>query len=62
MHFKRSDPQNAEIESNNALQVIVMSLLDEKTEFARNYFENPQFQAFINERVFQQACSKVAKQ
>ena len=59
---KRSDPQNAEIESNNALQVIVMSLLDEKTEFARNYFENPQFQAFINERVFQQACSKVAKQ
>lgn len=55
---RRSDAQNAEIESNNALMTIVMGLLTEKTEFARNYFENPQFQAFVNQRVFHQAYTK----
>lgn len=55
---RRSDAQNAEIESNNALMTIVMGLLTEKTEFARNYFENPQFQAFVNQRVFHQAYAK----
>lgn len=57
----RSDTQNAEIESNNALQMIVMSLLTEKTEFARNYFDNPQFQAFVNQRVFHQAYNQAKK-
>ena len=57
----RSDAQNAEIESNNALQMIVMSLLTEKTEFARNYFDNPQFQAFVNQRVFHQAYNQAMK-
>lgn len=55
---RRSDAQNAEIESNQALMTIVMGLLTEKTEFARNYFENPQFQAFVNQRVFHQAYAK----
>ena len=58
---RRSDEQNAEIESNNALFQIVVGLLSEKTEFARNYIDNPQFQAFINQRVFNQAYAKAQK-
>lgn len=58
----RSDEQNAEIESNNALFQIVVGLLSEKTEFARNYLENPQFQAFINQRVFTQAYTLAQKE
>lgn len=56
---RRSDQQNAEIESNNALFQIVIDLLSEKTEFARNYLDNPQFQAFVNQRVFNQAYNQV---
>lgn len=58
---RRSDEQNAEIESNNALLQIVVGLLSEKTEFARNYLDNPQFQAFINQRVFNQAYTQAQK-
>lgn len=58
---RRSDEQNAEIESNNALFQIVVELLSEKTEFARNYLDNPQFQAFINQRVFNQAYSQAQR-
>ena len=58
---RRSDEQNAEIESNNALFQIVVGLLSEKTEFARNYLDNPQFQAFINQRVFNQAYIQAQK-
>lgn len=58
---RRNDEQNAEIESNNALFQIVVGLLSEKTEFARNYLENPQFQAFINQRVFNKAYENIKK-
>ena len=56
-----SDEQNAEIESNNALFQIVIELLSEKTEFARNYLDNPQFQAFVNQRVFNQAYTQAKR-
>ena len=58
---RRSDEQNAEIESNNALFQIVVDLLSEKTEFARNYLDNPQFQAFVNQRVFNSAYTRVSQ-
>ena len=58
---RNSTPQNAEIESNNAMETIVLGLLTERTEFARNYFENAQFRAFINERVFNRAYSQVTR-
>lgn len=58
---RRSDAQNAEITSNDALMAIVMSMMQEKTEFARNYFNNDDFRAFVNQRVFQRAYS-AAKQ
>ena len=58
---RRNDEQNAEIESNNALFQIIVGLLGKKTEFARNYLENPQFQAFINQRIFTQAYTLAQK-
>ena len=58
---RNSTPQNAEIESNNAMETIVLGLLTERTEFARNYFENPQFRAFINQRIFTRAFTQVQK-
>ena len=58
---RRSDKQNAEIESNNALFQIVVDLLSEKTEFARNYLDNPQFKAFVDQRVFNSAYEKVSQ-
>lgn len=58
---RRNDEQNAEIESNNALFQIVVELLSEKTEFARNYLDNPQFQAFVNQRVFNQAYNQIER-
>ena len=56
-----NDEQDAEIESNNALSQIVVELISEKTEFARNYLDNPQFQAFVNQRVFNQAYTQAQK-
>lgn len=58
---RRNDEQTAEIESNNAMYQIVASMLSEKTEFARNYLDNEQFRAFINQRVFNQAYNQVAR-
>lgn len=58
---KRSDEMNAEIVSSNALYEIVVSLLNEKAEFARHYLDNHQFRAFVNQRVFNQAYQKATK-
>lgn len=59
--MSQSNEQNADIESNNTLFKIVVELLSEKTEFARNYLDNPQFQAFVNQRVFNQAYTQAQK-
>ncbi len=52
------DEQSAEITSSDALYAIVVNLLSEKTEFARNYLDNNDFRAFVNQRVFTQAYKK----
>lgn len=53
------DIDNAELECNSVLQVIIAKMLAENTEFARNYMENLNFQAFVNTRVFSQAYKQV---
>jgi type I restriction enzyme R subunit len=35
-------------------------MLEEKTEFVQTYFANPDFQNFVNARVFQAAVSSLA--
>ena len=56
---QNADRDTAELECNNQLLMIVSSLLDENTEFARNYFDNPNFQTFVNQRVFNIAYSGI---
>ena len=41
------------------LQNIIMDLLDESTEFARQYFQNQTFRTFINQKVFREAYKNV---
>lgn len=52
---QNADRETAELECNNQLLLIVSSLLDENTEFARNYFDNKNFRTFVNQRVFNSA-------
>lgn len=59
--MSHNNDQNADVEFNNALFQIVIELLSEKTEFARNYLDNPQFQVFVNQRVFNQAYTQAQK-
>lgn len=54
-----SNREVAQSQCNATLMNIVAQLLSENTEFCRNYFDNPTFMNFINERVFQHAYNKV---
>ena len=54
-----SNREVAQLQCNTSLMNIVATLLAENTEFCRNYFDNPTFMNFINERVFQHAYNKV---
>ena len=54
-----SDPETAQIQGNQDLMMIVMEMMAENTEFARNYLDNEQFRAFINTKVFKQALARV---
>ena len=40
----------------------IAGMLEEKTEFVQTYFANPDFQNFVNARVFQAAVSKLSSQ
>lgn len=50
--FKHAGRQTAQIQGSEALYSIVIDMMDENTEFARNYLDNENFRAFINNRVF----------
>lgn len=56
---QRSDEQNAEIEANTVIIQLVTQLLSEKAEFARTYFDNSEFQAYINQAMFKEAFNNV---
>ena len=40
----------------------IAAMLEEKTEFVQTYFANPDFQNFVNARVFQAAVSQLSSQ
>lgn len=54
-----SDLETTQIQGNQDLMMIVMEMMAENTEFARNYLDNEQFRTFINTKVFQQALARV---
>ena len=54
-----SDLETTQIQGNQDLMMIVMEMMAENTEFARNYLDNEQFRTFINTKVLQQALAIV---
>ena len=56
---RNGDKQVAQITFNDDIIKIVAAMLEEKTEFVQTYFANPDFQNFVNARVFQAAVSKL---
>lgn len=56
---RNGDKQVAQITFNDDIIKIVAAMLEEKTEFVQMYFANPDFQNFVNARVFQAAVSQL---
>lgn len=54
-----SDSDTAQLQCNTDLFQIVINMMAENTEFARNYLDNESFRNFVNSRVFQQASMMV---
>ena len=59
---RNGDKQVAQITFNDDIINIVAGMLEEKTEFVQTYFATPDFQNFVNARVFQAAVSKLSNQ
>ena len=59
---RNGDKQVAQITFNDDIINIVASMLEEKTEFVQTYFANPDFQNFVNARVYQAAVSQLSSQ
>lgn len=57
---RNGDRQVAQITFNDDIINIVAGMLEEKTEFVQTYFANPDFQNFVNARVFQAAVSQLS--
>lgn len=56
---RNGDSQVAQITFNDDIMTIVAAMLEEKTEFVQTYFANPDFQNFINARVYQAAINQL---
>ena len=56
---RNSNKETAQEQSATSLMMIVAQMLNENTEFCRNYLDNHDFQNFINQRVFQSAYNSV---
>ena len=56
---RNGDSQVAQIAFNDDMVAIVAAMLEEKTEFVQTYFSNPDFQNFVNARVYQAAVSRL---
>jgi type I restriction enzyme R subunit len=52
---KSGNEMVAQIQFHQDIENIVADMGEEKLEFMKNYFENPEFQRFVNDRVFR-AC------
>lgn len=56
---KNGDKQAAQITFNDDIITIVDGMLEEKTEFVQTYFGNPDFQNFVNARVFSAVINRL---
>lgn len=58
---RNSDKETTQQQCNMSLMMIIARMLNENTEFCRNYLDNPDFMNFINQRVFNTAYENVHK-
>ena len=58
----RNESGTCPLTLNDDIIHIVAAMLEEKTEFVQTYFANPDFQNFVNARVFQAAVSQLSSQ
>ena len=58
---RNSDRETAKQQCNMSLMMIIARMLNENTEFCRNYLDNPDFMNFINQRVFNAAYENANK-
>ena len=56
---KNSNKATAQQQFNSSMLMVVAHMLNENTEFCRQYLDNPEFMNFINERVFQNVYQQV---
>ena len=56
---KNGDRQAAQITFDDDIIAIVAGMLEEKTEFVQTYFRNPDFQNFVNARVFSAVINRL---
>ena len=56
---KNGDRQAAQITFDYDIIAIVAGMLEEKTEFVQTYFGNPDFQNFVNARVFSAVINRL---
>ena len=56
---RNSNRETAMQQFSASMMNIIVQMLNENTEFTRNYLDNPDFMNFINQRVFQTAYSSI---
>jgi type I restriction enzyme R subunit len=56
---RNSNKETAMQQCASSLMMIVAQMLNENTEFCRNYLDNPDFMNFINQRVFENIYQKL---
>ena len=58
--WRNSDRENTRIEHDRALPRVMTSLMKDDTELFKQYMDNPGFQRWMNDTVFDLACEQVA--
>ena len=56
-----SNKETAMQQFSKSMMMIAIQMLNENTEFTRNYLDNPDFMNFVNQRVFQTAYNSIVK-
>ncbi|MBR5061163.1 MAG: hypothetical protein IKX24_03375, partial [Prevotella sp.] len=57
---RNSNKETAQQQFYKSMTMIAVQMLNENTEFTRNYLDNPDFKNFINQRVFQTVYNSIA--
>ena len=50
--MKQDDKQNARIEHDNALLKVIVEMVNDQTEFYKQYMDNPSFKKFVADTIF----------